>query len=98
VPLAGVLCVAALLAIGARSIAYPSVRHTLLNLPTHLLIGLNSLRIIGALFLVLGAVGRLSVPFPYSAGLSDITTGAPAILLAPAVGRGGALPRAAIAR
>jgi hypothetical protein len=97
VPLVGVLCVAPLLVVGALSIAYPSVRHALLNTPTHLLIGLNSLRIIGALFLMLAAAGRLSGPFPYSAGLGDIITGAFAIPLARAVGRGGVLPRKAIA-
>ena len=98
VPLVGVLCAAPLLVVGALAIVYPGVRRTLLNIPIHLLIGLNSLRIFGALFLMLAAVGRLSGPFPYSAGLGDIITGAFAIPLALAIARGGVLPRAAIAR
>jgi hypothetical protein len=98
VPLVGVLAAAPLLAVGALALAYPGVRRALLGIPTSLLIGLNSLRIVGALFLMLAAAGRLSGPFPYSAGLGDIITGALAIPLALAVARGGALPRAAIAR
>ncbi len=98
VPLVGVLFVTPLLVVGALATAYPGVRRALLGIPTHLLIGLNSLRIFGALFLMLAAVGRLSGPFPFSAGLGDVITGAFAIPLALAVARGGTLPRAAIAR
>jgi len=97
-PLVGVLFATPLLVVGALAIAYPGVRRALLGIPAHLLIGLNSLRILGALFLMLAAVGRLSGPFPYSAGLGDVITGALAVPLALAVARGGALPRAAIAR
>ncbi len=98
VPLLGLLFVTPLLVVGALSAAYPGVRRALLGVPTHVLIGLNSLRLLGAPFLMLAAVGRLSGPFPYSAGLGDVITGAFAIPLAIAVARGGALPRAAIAR
>ena len=98
VPLVGVLFVTPLLVVGALSIVYPGVRRALLGIPTHLLIGLNSLRIFGVLFLMLAAAGRLSGPFPFSAGLGDILTGAFAIPLALTVVRGDALPRAAIAR
>jgi len=98
VPLVGALFAAPLLVVGALSTASPGVRRALLGIPMHLLIGLNSLRIIGALFLMLAAVGRLSGPFPFSAGIGDIITGVFAIPLALAVARGGALPRAAIAR
>ena len=72
VPLVGVLFVTPLLMVGALAIAYPGVRRALLGIPTHLLIGLNSFRIFGALFLMLAVVGRLSGPFPFSAGLGDI--------------------------
>ena len=53
-----------------------------LAIPTSLLIGLNALRVIGVLFLMLAAVDRLSGPFPYSAGLGDVITGILAIPLA----------------
>jgi hypothetical protein len=97
VPLVGLLCAAPPLTIGALALGYPSVRHALLNIPTHILIGLNSFRTLGALFLLLAAVGRLSGPFPFSAGLGDVITGLLAMPLAIAVARGGALPRHAIA-
>jgi hypothetical protein len=53
-----------------------------------LLIGLNALRVVGLLFLALAAVGRLSGPFPYSAGFGDVITGLIAIPLALRVARG----------
>ncbi len=98
VPLIGVLCAAPLLVLGALALAYPGVRRALLGIPMQVLIGLNSLRILGVLFLMLAVAGRLSGPFPYAAGFGDIITGALAIPLAFAVARGGALPRSAIAR
>jgi hypothetical protein len=98
VPLVGVLFVTPLIVVGALAIAYPGVRRALLGIPAHLLIGLNSFRIFGALFLMLAVAGRLSGPFPFFAGLGDIITGAFAIPLALAVARGGVLPSAAIAR
>jgi hypothetical protein len=49
------------------------------------------------LFLLLAAVGRLSGPFPYSAGLGDIITGVFAIPLALSVARSQKLPVSAIA-
>jgi hypothetical protein len=98
VPLIGVLIAIPLLTLGTLALAYPGVRRGLLAIPMHVLIGLNSLRILGALFLMLAAAGRLSGPFPFSAGLGDVITGALAIPLALAVARGGALPRRTIAR
>jgi hypothetical protein len=97
VPLVGVLAAAPLLTVGALALAYPGVRRALLGVPTSLLIGLNSLRVVGALFLALAAVGRLSGPFPYFAGAGDVITGVFAIPLAFAVARGSASP-GAIAR
>ena len=63
-------------------------RNALLAIPTSLLIGVNSMRVLGALFLGLAAVGRLSGPFPYSAGLGDVITGVIAARLALALARG----------
>jgi hypothetical protein len=84
--------------VGSLALRYPRVRSALLAIPTRLLIGLNSLRILGVLFLFLAAAGRLSGPFPYSAGLGDIITGALAIPLALSVARSQKLPAAAIKR
>ncbi|MGO9743035.1 MAG: hypothetical protein ACLPN5_16290 [Roseiarcus sp.] len=63
-------------------------RNALLTIPTSLLVGLNSMRMLGALFLALAATGRLSGPFPYSAGLGDVITGVIAVRLALALARG----------
>jgi len=88
VPVVGVLFVAPLLAAAALSLGSQSFRAALMAIPTELLIGLNALRVVGVLFLALAAVGRLSGPFPYSAGLGDILTGLFAIPFALRVARG----------
>ncbi len=44
-------------------------------IPLPFVIGLNAMRVVGVLFLVLAATGRLAGPFPYSAGIGDIITG-----------------------
>ncbi|HKF97216.1 MAG TPA: hypothetical protein VKB20_03105, partial [Steroidobacteraceae bacterium] len=95
VPLIGVLFAVPLLVVGGLALRSQRVRAALLAVPMEVLIGLNSLRVLGVLFLFLAANGRLSGPFPYSAGLGDIITGALAIPLALSVARtGGASFRA----
>jgi hypothetical protein len=64
-----------------------SVRAALIALPQPLLIGLNVMRLVGAFFLLLAASGRLSGPFPGSAGWGDIVTALLAVPLAFAVAR-----------
>jgi hypothetical protein len=98
VPLVGVMFAAPLLIVGGLAIWSPRVRSTMLAIPMPLLIGLNALRMLGVLFLLLAALGRLSGPFPYSAGLGDIITGAFALTLALRIGRSQKLPFSAIAR
>jgi hypothetical protein len=98
VPLVGVLFAVPLLAVGILALGSRSVRAALLSIPMPLLIGLNSLRVLGVLFLLLAATGRLSGPFPFSAGLGDIITGALAIPLALSVARSGRMPSAAVRR
>jgi hypothetical protein len=66
----------------------PTVRAAWLAIPMPLLIGLNVIRTIGFMFLLLAAAGRLSGPFPYSAGWGDIITGVFALPVALAVARG----------
>jgi hypothetical protein len=79
-PLMGVFLVVPL---GAALLApaWPAARRALLSLPLRLLVGLNIGRVFAVLFLLLAADGRLSGPFPHSAGWGDIITGVVAIPL-----------------
>lgn len=88
VPFIALLFATPLLTVALAALLSPTFRATLMAIPMPVLIGLNSLRVIGAIFLLLAAVGRLSGPFPYSAGIGDIITGAVAIPLAIRVARG----------
>jgi hypothetical protein len=91
VPLVGVLLAIPLLIAAAASALSSRVRSALLGIPMPLLIGLNVIRALGFMFLALAAAGRLSGPFPYSAGIGDITTGvlaAPIALMAARTTRG----------
>jgi hypothetical protein len=91
-PLIGPMVVLPPIVTGAAAILSQRVRATLLAVPTQLLIGLNSMRVFGAFFLFLAAVGRLSGPFPYFAGWGDVITGLVAIPLAMRAARGSASP------
>jgi hypothetical protein len=82
VPVLGVLAALPLLVVGALALLSLKVRATLLALPMQLLIGVNSMRVLGILLLFVAANGRLSGPFPYAAGLGDIITGVLAVPLA----------------
>jgi hypothetical protein len=82
VPLIGVLFAAPLLLLAAWALASQRLRAALLDIPMPLLIGLNFMRVFGVLFLLLEAEGRLSGPFPQSAGWGDIITGTLALPLA----------------
>jgi len=94
VPLVGILFAVPLLVVGILALSSEKTRAALLAVPMQVLIGVNSLRLLGVLFLALAAVGRLSGPFPYFAGIGDIITGALAIPLALNVARSGQLPPA----
>jgi hypothetical protein len=80
-PIIGAFVAAPLLA-AVIAAAYPAGRSALLSIPTSLIVGLNIPRVLGGLFLLLAADGRLAGPFPHSAGWGDIITGAGALLLA----------------
>jgi len=88
VPIVGLLFATPLLGAATLWFNSQSFRAALLAIPTELLIGLNAMRLLCVLFLALAAVGRLSGPFPYSAGIGDIVTGLIAIPLALRVARG----------
>jgi hypothetical protein len=79
-PVMGIFVAAPLLA-AAVATAWPKARKAMLSLPLPLLVGLNIGRVFAVLFLLLGTAGRLSGPFPYSAGWGDIITGAVALPL-----------------
>ncbi len=98
VPLVGVLFAVPLLVVGVLALRSQSVRGALLAVPLPVLIGLNSLRVLGVMFLLLAASGRLSGPFPYFAGIGDIVTGALAIPLALGIARTGSVPASTVRR
>lgn len=79
-PIIGLFVMAPLLA-AAIAAAFPAGRHAMLSIPTSLIVGLNVPRVLGVLFLLLAAQGRLAGPFPHSAGWGDIITGAVALPL-----------------
>jgi hypothetical protein len=79
-PLVAVLFAVPLLVVAALAFGSRRVRNALLAVP----------------ILLLAASGRLSGPFPYSAGLGDIITGALAIPLALRVWRSAELPATAV--
>lgn len=66
----------------------PRTRSAMFSLSMPMLIGLNVIRALGFMFLLLAGAGRLAGPFPYSAGWGDIITGVAALPLAFAVTRG----------
>jgi hypothetical protein len=98
VPLIGILFALPLIAVALLALRSQRARGTLLAIPQSLLIGLNSLRLLGVLFLLLALDGRLSGPFPYVAGVGDMITGALAVPLALRVARSGRMPAHAISR
>ena len=77
-PVMGIFVAAPLLA-AAIAATWPAARHAMLSLPLPLMVGLNIGRVAGVLFLLLAADGRLSGPFPHSAGWGDIVAGALAL-------------------
>jgi hypothetical protein len=71
-----------LVAMVALALAFPAVRLAFNSVPLPLLVGLNTVRLGGVLFVLLAGAGRLSGPFPYSAGWGDFATGALAMPVA----------------
>jgi hypothetical protein len=87
----GALFAVPILALVILGAAVPAVRAAILGIPTQLIIGLNTMRTLGVLFLVLLAVGRLGGPFPWFAGIGDILTGLFALSTARVAARQSAL-------
>jgi hypothetical protein len=82
IPVVGLMVIVPLIVVGAMAAFSANVRKTLSALPLPLLIGLNTMRIFTGAFMLLDAwQGRLSGPFPQSAGWGDIIAGLIAIPL-----------------
>src|SRR5215510_15593008 len=63
-------------------LGWSTARRAVAAIPLPLLIGLNTIRLAGVLFVLLAVAGRLSGPFTYSARWGDFATGAFAIPVA----------------
>jgi hypothetical protein len=87
VPVVGVMAALPVLAAALAALLSAKVRAALLALPLTLLVGLNVMRIEGLFFLLLAAQGKLSGPFPESAGWGDIIVGLSAVPLMLALAR-----------
>jgi hypothetical protein len=88
VPVVGLMVGWPVILVGFAALLFGKVREALLALPVTLLIALNAMRIVPGAFMVLLALqGRLSGPFPQSAGWGDIIVGLTAIPLALATAR-----------
>jgi hypothetical protein len=83
-PVAALVCAFFLLA---------PIRAALLAAPLPALVAINTLRILGVIFVILYAAGRLPAPFAPSAGWGDIIAGVAAAPLAWAIARFGARVR-----
>jgi hypothetical protein len=75
------LFVAAPLTAAVVATAWPEAPKAMLGLPLPLLVGLNVGRVFAVLFLLVAAEGRMSGPFPQSAGWGDIISGVVALPL-----------------
>ena len=87
-PVVGVMAGLPVIAVGGAALLFARVREALLALPVALLVGLNTIRIaLGGFMVLLALQGRLSGPFPQSAGWGDVIVGLTAIPLAAATAR-----------
>jgi hypothetical protein len=87
VPVVGVMAGLPVFAMAVATLLLKPVREALLALPVRLLVGLNIMRLVGGFMLLLAAQGRLSGPFPHSAGWGDVIVGLTAIPLTMAIAR-----------
>lgn len=89
-PVIGALVATPLIAAAVAALLSPAARKAMLGVPLPLLVSLNIPRVLGVLFLLLAAAGRLGGPFPQSAGWGDIITGVLALPAAFLAARGSA--------
>src|ERR1044072_7408495 len=79
-PIMGLFVVAPLI-VALVATAWPRARPGMLALPLPMLVGMNVGRVFAVLFLLVAAEGRMSGPFPHSAGWGDIISGVVALPL-----------------
>jgi hypothetical protein len=60
----------------------PAARSAMMAIPMSSIVALNAMRVLGVLMLLDAAVGKMSGPFPYFAGIGDIITGVFALAVA----------------
>jgi hypothetical protein len=72
----------------------PSIRNAMLAIPMPAMVAVNAVRILGVIFLILQAAGKLPAPFAPSAGWGDIFIGVTALPVAWAMLRFGPRGRA----
>ena len=94
-PVVGVMAGLPVIAVGGAALLFARVREALLALPVTLLVGLNTIRIVGG-FMMLALQGRLSGPFPQAAGWGDVIVGLTAIPLTVAAARNLSANRGAV--
>ena len=78
----GILFAVPLVTVAVLVATSAAVRSAMFAIPMAVIIGVNAFRVLGAGFLVLASLGRLSGPFPFSAGWGDIIVGLLAIPVA----------------
>ena len=81
-PALGLTVVLPVAALVSAYFALPSVRNAMTATPLPTLIAVHAIRLLGIMFLVLYARGRLPAPFAPSAGWGDVLIGATALPLA----------------
>ena len=75
VPGLGIAVLLPIVILGVSVLRSAALRRALLAMPLSLLIGVNTIRILGVVFLILYGAGRLPAPFAPSAGWGDIIVG-----------------------
>jgi hypothetical protein len=92
-PLLGLSIVTPVIVLVVLATTAPVTRRALASIPLPALIGIHAIRVVGFLFLLLLAAGRISAPFAPSAGWGDIIAGATAVPVAWALSSRGARVR-----
>jgi hypothetical protein len=89
-PLLGLSIVTPIVVLVVLATVVPATSRALASIPLPALISVHAIRIVGFLFLLLLATGRISAPFAPSAGWGDIIAGATAVPVAWALSTRGA--------
>lgn len=92
-PLLGLSIVTPIVVLVVLATVVTATSRALASIPLPALIGVHAIRIVGFLFLLLLAAGRISAPFAPSAGWGDIIAGATAVPVAWALSTRGASVR-----